>query len=107
MIIDHLALETTDIDASVSWYLQVLDNPKIIYQDKTWALIESNGVKIAFVSPNQHPSHLGLKIESREHEDDLRARYPNAVWKPHRDGSTSFYVKDPSGNMVEFIKYGT
>lgn len=105
MIVDHLALESTNIDASVKWYLQILDNPKILYQDQTWALIESCGVKIAFVSPHQHPSHLGLKIDSKEQEEDLRTRYPNAVWKEHRDRSKSFYVRDPSGNLVEFIKY--
>ncbi len=105
MIFDHIALETDDIAASLSWYLSILKDPKILYQDKTWALIESSGVKIAFVSPEQHPKHLGLKIESLEQEEMLKSKYRDAEWKEHRDGSRSFYATDPSGNLVEFVKY--
>jgi catechol 2,3-dioxygenase-like lactoylglutathione lyase family enzyme len=105
MIFDHVALETTDIMASVQWYLARLDEPKILYQDETWALIESRGNKIAFVSPRQHPAHIALRVQSSDHEELIEQLYPNPVWKNHRDGSRSFYVRDPSGNMVEFIKY--
>lgn len=105
MLFDHVALETSDIQASVTWYLSILDSPNLLYQDQTWALIESAGSKIAFVLPREHPGHIAFRIDSLKHEDTLKILYPNPTWKSHRDGSESFYVRDPSGNIVEFVKY--
>lgn len=107
MIFDHIALETSDIKESVKWYLSILDAPNLLYQDETWALIESEGSKIAFVLPREHPSHIAFRIDTLQHEDTLKILYPNPTWKTHRDGSESFYVRDPSGNIVEFVKYGS
>jgi len=105
MLFDHIALETSNIDLVVSWYLSILDDPKVLYQDKTWALIESAGSKIAFVTPGQHPEHVAFRIESEIHENLIKTMFPDASWKAHRDGSLSFYARDPSGNIVEFVKY--
>jgi catechol 2,3-dioxygenase-like lactoylglutathione lyase family enzyme len=105
MLFDHIALETSDIQESVRWYLSILDSPSLLYQDETWALIESAGTKIAFVLPQEHPGHIAFRIDSLQHEDSLKILYPNPTWKTHRDGSESFYVRDPSGNIVEFVKY--
>lgn len=105
MQFDHVAIESTDIDKSVKWYKEMWDNAVVLHQDDTWAFLESNGVKIAFVSPNQHPPHVAFKVDSQKHEDFLNKTFPNHGWKNHRDGSKSFYVRDPSGNFVEFIRY--
>ena len=105
MIFDHVALETTDIQESLRWYLSILDTPTILYQDETWALIESSGSKIALVTPREHPGHLAFRIDGSNHEDTIKTLYPNSIWKTHRDGSKSFYVRDTSGNIVEFVKY--
>jgi len=105
MQFDHIALETSDIQSSVNWYLSILDSPNLIYQDETWALLESDGTKIAFVLPQNHQSHIAFRISSSKQEDELKILYPDMNWKTHRDGSAYFYVHDPAGNTVEFVKY--
>jgi len=105
MKLDHVAIESTDIDASVQWYKKMWDDAKVLYQDDTWAFLESDGAKIAFITPKQHPPHLAFRVENQEQDDFLNETFPNHGWREHRDGSSSFYVRDPSGNFVEFIKY--
>ena len=105
MKIDHFAIQSTDIDKSVKWYMQFLEDAKILYQDDTWAFVKSKNIKLAFVSPNQHPPHVAVKVETKEQEVFLKEVFPDHGWKLHRDGSKSFYKKDPSGNFIEFIKY--
>ena len=105
MKLDHVAVLSTDIDESVKWYKKMWDDAKVLYQDNTWAFLESERSKIAFVTPKQHPPHIAFRVESEEQEDFLNTMFPNHGWKLHRDGSKSFYAKDPSGNFVEFIKY--
>lgn len=105
MKFDHVAIESTDIDESVNWYMKIWDKAKVLYQDDSWAFLESGDTKIAFVTPKQHPPHIAFKVESQEQEDFLNEVFPNHGWKLHRDGTESFYTRDPSGNFVEFIKY--
>jgi len=105
MKLDHVAVLSTDIDTSVKWYKKIWDDAKVLYQDETWAFLESESSKIAFVTPKQHPAHIAFRVESEEQEEFLKELFPNHGWKLHRDGSKSFYAKDPSGNFVEFIKY--
>ena len=105
MKIDHIAISSTNIDESVSWYKQFLEDTEVLYQDETWAFLKSGKIKFAFVMPGQHPPHFAVRVETEEHEAFLKHTFPTQRWKKHRDGSLSFYAKDTSGNMVEFIKY--
>jgi hypothetical protein len=50
--------------------------------------------RLAFVVASQHPPHIGFTHPHAE-------RF--GVLKPHRDGTRSTYVKDPSGNAVEIL----
>ena len=100
MKFDHIALKSKDITTSIRWYKENC-KAKILYQDESWALIDVNGGKIAFVLPTQHPPHVGIQIDK-----DIRARqFSDKTFKYHRDGSESCYVQDPDGNFVEFIIY--
>ena len=93
--IDHIAIVVKDLNDTLAWYL-VHFNAQLIYQDETWAMIEFQNIKLAFVIPNQHPAHIGFNSENAECYGKLTL---------HRDGSNSCYVKDPSGNIVEFVKF--
>jgi|TARA_Y100000114_G_C11657804_1_gene277494 catechol 2,3-dioxygenase-like lactoylglutathione lyase family enzyme len=105
MEFDHVAISSTDIDASVQWYKQFLDDVEILYQDDTWAFLKAGTVKIAFITPGQHPPHVAVRVETDTQEASLAEAFPKRKWKDHRDGSKSFYTKDNCGNIVEFIKY--
>jgi len=94
--LDHIAIESHDIAMSVEWHQKTLQ-AQVIYVDESWALMRLlDGTKIALVTRGQHPPHIGIRPTS-EPFGDLKA---------HRDGSYSFYEKDPHSCAVyEWIWY--
>ncbi len=92
--IHHLAIQVNDIAASVKWYT---DNFKctVAYEDDTWALLDFSNISLALIANRKHPYHFAIT------RDDLS---PYGEPSPHRDGTTSVYIKDIDGNNVEMIK---
>jgi hypothetical protein len=90
--IDHVAIKSFDIKRDVEWYFEKF-GVKTLYQDSTWALLDSKGSYLALVTPAQHPPHFSFLMESEIPQDS----------KMHRDGTYSKYIKDPSGNIVELL----
>ena len=90
---DHVAIPVQDIRRAIAWYQQRF-NCAVRYQDDTWAMIEFANIKLALVLPSQHPGHLGFVTPRAAEFGEL---------KPHRDGTRSVYVTDPSGNAVELL----
>ncbi|MFT3788057.1 MAG: VOC family protein [Tepidisphaeraceae bacterium] len=100
--IDHVAVPSNDIAASVEWY-RANFGASVIYQDATWAFLQMGEVKLALVTPTQHPPHVAVRVTA----DQLTAA-AKAHGKPidkHRDGTTGIYIADPFGNAVELICY--
>ena len=97
MKIDHIALQVSDIIEGCKWY-QGHFNAKVLYMDKTWALLGFDNIKLALILPNQHQNHVAIEVNPK--------KYPNLVFKQHRDGSNYHYLTDPWGNCVELINYG-
>jgi catechol 2,3-dioxygenase-like lactoylglutathione lyase family enzyme len=91
--IHHIAVAVDDIEKAVAWYTETF-NCEIEYQDKTWAFIRFQNIKLALVMPNQHPPHLAFLHEQAEQFGEL---------KIHRDGSRSIYINDSAGNAVEIV----
>lgn len=94
--LDHIAVEAHDITLSVSWHKDRL-GADCLYEDSTWALLRlTDGTKIALVTRGQHPPHIGIRPAVEPFGDP----------KLHRDGSYSFYEKDPgSAAVYEWIWY--
>ena len=92
--IHHIAIEVKDIQASIDWYRE---NTKceISYQDETWALLNYDNISLALVLPKMHPPHIAFEKYNAEDYGTL---------VPHRDGTSSVYIKDPSNNSVEILK---
>lgn len=92
MKIDHIALQVENPEEAARWYC---DNfgAEMLYSDSTWAFIQFENIKLAFVINSQHPPHIAFEDKSLE------------GGKIHRDGSRSIYKKDPFGNFYELIKY--
>jgi catechol 2,3-dioxygenase-like lactoylglutathione lyase family enzyme len=93
-IIHHTAIQVKDIAEGVSWYTQRFIF-EIEYQDESWAMLKFANTSLALVLPEQHPYHCAIISE------DL-SPYGEAV--PHRDGTSSVYIRDGDGNHVEMIK---
>lgn len=92
--IHHLALQVDNIEQSLRWYASNF-SCEIIYQDETWALLKFGNISLALVLPNQHPSHFAVVRKNVE---------AYGLPKKHRDGTSSVYIKDPSGNNIEMLK---
>jgi catechol 2,3-dioxygenase-like lactoylglutathione lyase family enzyme len=102
-IFDHVAQIVPDIAAAIAWYQNLLPNVTILHQDTTWGFIEVGGVKLAFVTKDQHPNHLAWRVSGEELER-LAVQYNQEI-KPHRDKTRSFYLEAPGGQAIEIIAY--
>jgi catechol 2,3-dioxygenase-like lactoylglutathione lyase family enzyme len=91
--LDHVAIPVRDLEATVDWYLDNF-SCRVLYRDATWALLEFSNTRLAFVLPDQHPSHVAVRKSDAE-------RF--GVLGTHRDGTRFTYVADPSGNTVEIL----
>ena len=57
-------------------------------------MLQFENIKLALVVDDEHPFHIAFEVSDPGIESTL-----------HRDGSISRYIKDPSGNSIELIKY--
>ena len=93
---DHIAVTVANVAETVDWYKSHFQC-RVGYQDETWALVEFANIRLAFVLPSQHPDHFAVLGD------------PSAYGQPqkHRDGTSSVYIQDPSGNNVEILALAT
>lgn len=98
MQFDHVAVNVKDIRSSTEWYVKNL-NAVALYVDDTWAFLQVNGTKIALTLESQHPAHICFSID----KDEKTKHFSDKVFKDHRDGSSSCYVRDLDGNFIEYL----
>ena len=94
MKIDHIALQVNNINESVNYYKEY--GASVIHQDDTWAFLQFDNIKVALVIEDEHPYHIAFEVDMLPHTENV---------KKHRDGSISYYIKDPSDNTIEIIQY--
>src|SRR2546430_9063572 len=99
---DHIALSVPNISDAVTFYQQSFPHASILYQDDSWAFVQVDSLKIAFVLEEEHPPHMAFRVDS-EMELERLAQQARATIAVHRDGSKSFYKKDTGGNIIEVI----
>ncbi len=102
MGLDHVALEASELPQTVRWYVERF-GAEVLYEDETWAFLKLGNTKLALVTPGQHPAHLAFAVPA-DRLAQIAAQYSKSP-KPHRDGTSSVYIEDPSGNPVELITY--
>ena len=100
---DHIAQQVSDIAAAVAWQCDLVPGTRVVYQDATWALVDSGGARLAFVLPDQHPDHIAYRVDDDELE--ALARRHGGTIAVHRDASRSIYVAGPDGLQAEFVAY--
>ncbi len=117
----HLALKVTDLARSRKFY-EELFGMKVVWEPDPENLYLSSGadnlalhqIPAADVARHrdakaQRLDHLGFimdSVEAVERLQKLAERSGVAIVKPakrHRDGSYSFYMADPDGNMVQVL----
>ena len=102
MEIDHVAVPSNDIPKSVAWYRERFA-AEVLYEDKTWAFLKVGAMKLALVTPTQHPPHVAVRVD--EAQLGTAAAQAEVEIDVHRDGTKGIYLHDPFGNAVELICY--
>jgi hypothetical protein len=103
-VMDHVAVESKDLQGDVSEYERIGFRLETLYDD--WAMLrDARGFGIALLAPgSRHPPHFGLRVETREALNEAAALEGRPV-REHRDRSISFYTKGVGGSNVEVIYY--
>lgn len=104
----HLAIRVADISKAIEFYQQLgLTN---VWKDDDWAYMKAGSDGLALLGPGYKAagSHFGFVFASRadleaEHTRLKAAGIPVGAVHGHRDGTASFYGKDPDGNLFEFL----
>lgn len=102
--VDHLGVKCDDLQTAIETYKSMGFVVETVYPD--WAMVrDGNGFGIALLPPDsKHPPHLGIRVETREQLEAAAAREDKPI-KPHRDGTSSFYTKGLTGQVIEVIHY--
>ena len=111
----HLALKVSDVERAVAFYSRVF-GMRIVWQpDPENAYLSSGSDNLALHKGNfgdaaaQMLDHLGFIVPtiadvesawSWAQEERLDIAHP---LKHHRDGSVSFYIRDPDGTVIQVL----
>jgi catechol 2,3-dioxygenase-like lactoylglutathione lyase family enzyme len=112
----HLALKVADLERARDFYIRVF-GMKVVWQpDADNAYLSSGPDNLALHrapaaanEPGQRLDHLGFIVATIA---DVEASYEWAKsagleivhkLKRHRDGSVSFYIRDPDGNLIQAL----
>lgn len=111
----HLALKVSDVERAKNFYVRVFGMKTVWKPDADNVYLSSGCDNIALhrgdggVDGAQRLDHLGFIVPTI---DDVLAAYEwvirNAIevvhpLKHHRDGSVSFYIRDPDGNVIQAL----
>lgn len=104
----HVAVRVEDIPQAIEFYTRL--GMVNVWQDPDWAYMKAGEDGLALLGPGYRAAgpHFGFLFRDRS---DLEAEYTRlkqngiqvGVLHEHRDGTASFYGKDPDGNLFEFL----
>ena len=113
----HLALRVSDLERSKDFYIRVFGMAVVWQPDADNAYLSSGSDNLALhrdaagakSASGQRLDHLGFIVATIA---DVEASYAWAQsagleivheLKHHRDGSVSFYIRDPDGNLIQAL----
>ena len=104
----HVAIRVEDIDRSVQFYQSL--GMTVAWQDQDWAYVKAGEDGLALLGPGyrQAGPHFGFVFQDRAEVDAAYDRLSQTDIKltpvhEHRDGTASFYGRDPDGNWFEYL----
>ena len=101
-IVDHIAIRVDDLEQSEKWYCEKL-TAEVVFRDSKYIRLKVENTYIALISKKHYPwPHIGIIVEDK---DSLPTTEDGASVVHHRDGTIGAYLKDPSGNYIEYIWY--
>ena len=98
--VDHIAVLVENLDVSQKWYEENC-NAELVFEDYKYRRMQMNNVTIAIIDKKHYEhAHFGILVQDYGNLPSDKGEIVH-----HRDGTTGCYVKDPDGNVVEFIYY--
>ena len=120
--LDHLNLTVQNFEDAADWYGKVFGfeiTERGLYESKPWGVLRSGDSMLCiYESPNRASPdgidterfhkicHFGLRIHDRNdwektlYDQEIHTHYGSPIRYPH---STSWYVTDPTGHMIEVV----
>jgi catechol 2,3-dioxygenase-like lactoylglutathione lyase family enzyme len=125
-VLDHLALQTADVDAAVTFYTRVFASVGVREAMRfpgpagdVVGLAGADGQPRLWLGPlvdeGVRPVHLALSAPSREAVDAVHAAAVEAgaevlhaprVWPEYHPGYYGVFLRDSDGNNVEAVHHG-
>ncbi len=106
----HVAIRVKDVNRAKSFYLRL--GMKLIWDDPDWCYLEAVPSKdgLALLGPGYKAAgphfafHFSDQVEVEKiHKQLIAADVHVGPLHSHRDGTSSFYLKDPEGNWLEML----
>ena len=106
----HVALRVADMERAKAFYAAL--GLQLTWDAPDWAYLQSpvSGDGVALLSPEYQAAgpHFAFHLEDRAavdavHDQLAASGYPVGEVHDHRDGTASFYLRDPEGNWLEIL----
>lgn len=104
----HVAICVQDIDQAAAFYQSL--GLELAWKDSDWAYLKAGEDGLALLGPGyeQAGPHFGFVFDDRAAVDAAFERLSQTDIKltpvhEHRDGTASFYGRDPDGNWFEYL----
>ena len=104
----HVAVCVEDVAKAAEFYQNL--GMKLVWQDSDWAYLKAGNDGLALMSPDydQAGPHFGFVFSDRAEIDTAYEKLKAEGVKVgkihnHRDGTASFYGRDPFGNWFEYL----
>lgn len=106
--IGHVAICVENLDRAATFYQEL--GMDLVWKDADWAYLKAGEDGLALLSPQykQAGPHFGFIFDDRAEVetayDRLKAEGVHLTEiHEHRDGTASFYGRDPDGNWFEYL----
>ena len=106
----HVAIRVDDVDRAKSFYLGL--GMKLVWDDPDWCYLETGENKdgLALLGPGYKAAgpHFAFHFTNKDEIDRIHSSLKSqgvqvGALHDHRDGTSSFYLKDTEGNWLEML----
>ena len=106
----HVAIRVEDMDRAVAFYSQL--GMEMVWEADDWCYLEAAKSRdgLALLGPNYKAAgpHFAFHFRDRAEVDAVHAQLKASgvavgAVHDHRDGTASFYLRDPEGNWLEML----
>ena len=104
----HVAIRVADMERAKAFYLSL--GMTLVWDAEDWAYLGAGADGLALLGPNYKAAgpHFAFHFKTREEVVAIHAQLKAAGVAvggvhDHRDGTASFYLRDPEGNWLEML----